>query len=53
LTTSATSAEYDLFQSGFDASWELDLWGKARRLREASRAEAQEAVLTRDAARIS
>ncbi|WP_206244110.1 efflux transporter outer membrane subunit [Novosphingobium terrae] len=53
LPTSSKSDDYDLFQAGFDASWELDLWGKARRIREASRAEAQEAVLQRDAARIS
>jgi NodT family efflux transporter outer membrane factor (OMF) lipoprotein len=53
LPVSERSSEYDLFQAGFDASWELDLWGKARRTREASRADAQAAVLDRDAARIS
>ncbi|WCM25983.1 efflux transporter outer membrane subunit [Sphingomonas sp. QA11] len=50
---SSKSDDYDLFQAGFDASWELDLWGKARRLREAAHADAQGAVLDRDAARIS
>ncbi|WP_068087800.1 efflux transporter outer membrane subunit [Novosphingobium rosa] len=53
LSPTDTSNDYDLFQAGFDASWELDLWGKARRIREASRADAQEAVLSRDAARVS
>jgi NodT family efflux transporter outer membrane factor (OMF) lipoprotein len=53
LPTSTKSDDYDLFQAGFDASWELDLWGKARRIREASRAAAQATVLERDAARIS
>jgi len=53
LPPGSKADDYDLFQAGFDASWELDLWGKARRIREASRAEAQEAVLQRDAARIS
>lgn len=32
---------YDIFQGGFDASWELDLWGKIRRSVEASEAAAQ------------
>jgi len=50
---SPKSDDYDLFQAGFDASWELDLWGKARRLREAAHADAQGAVFDRDAARIS
>ncbi|WP_343616738.1 efflux transporter outer membrane subunit [Novosphingobium sp.] len=53
LSPTDKSNDYDLFQAGFDASWELDLWGKARRIREASRAQAQEAVFARDAARIS
>ena len=35
---------FDVFQAGFDASWELDLWGKIRRSVEAAEAstEAQE-----------
>lgn len=53
LSPSSQSDDYDLFQAGFDASWELDLWGKARRLREAAHADAQGAVLDRDTARIS
>lgn len=53
LDVTSGSSDYDLFQMGFDASWELDLWGKARRTREAARASAQAAVYERDAARIS
>jgi len=53
LEPSDKSGDYDLFQAGFDASWELDFWGKARRTREASRSEAQAAFLDREAARIS
>ncbi len=47
------SDDFDLFQAGFDASWEIDLWGKARRRREVARAEAQASVLDREAARVS
>ncbi|SAL34529.1 RND efflux system outer membrane lipoprotein [Caballeronia arvi] len=32
------SPAYNLFQAGFDASWELDLWGRARRGVEAAAA---------------
>src|SRR6202034_1405414 len=35
------SAPLNLWQYGFDASWELDLWGGARRALEAARATAQ------------
>jgi len=47
------SPAYDLFQLGFDASWEIDLWGKARRLREAARADTQSAIYDREAARVT
>ena len=30
---------FDLFQAGFDASWELDLWGKVRRQVESASAQ--------------
>ncbi|WP_206244545.1 efflux transporter outer membrane subunit [Novosphingobium terrae] len=49
----SNSSEYDLFQAGVDASWELDLWGKARRLREGSRALAQAAWFDREALQVS
>ncbi|MBV8916350.1 MAG: efflux transporter outer membrane subunit [Acetobacteraceae bacterium] len=32
---------FDLFQTGFDASWELDLWGRVRRQVESANATAQ------------
>lgn len=53
LPGESVSPEFDLFQAGFDANWELDLWGKARRSREAARANAQAARFERDAMRIS
>jgi len=40
-TSSSLSAPLNLWQLGFDASWELDLWGGARRALEAARATAQ------------
>lgn len=52
-TLESGSSDFDLFQVGFDASWEIDLWGKARRIREAARADAQAAVYERDAARVA
>jgi NodT family efflux transporter outer membrane factor (OMF) lipoprotein len=38
---SSLSAPLNLWQYGFDASWELDLWGGARRALEAANATAQ------------
>ena len=32
---------FDLFQAGFDASWELDLWGKVRRQVESASAQVE------------
>jgi NodT family efflux transporter outer membrane factor (OMF) lipoprotein len=32
---------FDLFQTGFDASWEIDLFGRVRRAAESAEAEAQ------------
>ncbi|MDH6595163.1 NodT family efflux transporter outer membrane factor (OMF) lipoprotein [Variovorax sp. TBS-050B] len=34
------SEPYNLYQAGFDASWEIDLWGRVRRSIEAADAEA-------------
>ncbi|SFG28563.1 efflux transporter, outer membrane factor (OMF) lipoprotein, NodT family [Novosphingobium sp. CF614] len=47
------SQPYTLYHGGFDASWELDLWGKVRRTIEqaGARASQQEALL--DLARLS
>lgn len=33
------AADTDYFKMGFDASWELDIWGKGRRLNEQRKAE--------------
>jgi NodT family efflux transporter outer membrane factor (OMF) lipoprotein len=40
-TLSVLSSPLNLWQYGFDASWELDLWGGARRAQESARATAQ------------
>lgn len=37
---------YDIFQGGFDAAWELDLWGKVARSVESATATAQAAAET-------
>ncbi|WP_144639391.1 efflux transporter outer membrane subunit [Bordetella genomosp. 13] len=42
-----------LFQVGFDASWELDLFGRVRRAAEASEAQTQQAVESRNDALVS
>lgn len=39
-----TSGSVSFYQGGFDASWELDLWGKARRQTEMAQAEQQAAT---------
>ncbi|MDE2029220.1 MAG: efflux transporter outer membrane subunit [Alphaproteobacteria bacterium] len=39
---------FNLFQTGFDASWELDLFGGNRRAREAAQAEMQAFEASRD-----
>lgn len=43
----------DFWQSGFDADWELDLWGKARRLRESAAATFEATRYEREAARVT
>jgi len=49
----APSPDSDLFQIGFDATWELDLWGKARRGVEAASAGVESAEQARGDALIS
>lgn len=44
---------FDLFQSGFDASWEIDLFGRVRRSVEAAEAQAQGVVEDRNDALVS
>ncbi|MGV2879149.1 efflux transporter outer membrane subunit [Pantoea vagans] len=43
----------NLYQGGFDASWELDLWGKVRRQVEAANAQQQAAIEQRNDALVS
>ena len=39
IPSTSTIPAFDLFQAGFDASWELDLWGKVRRQVESASAQ--------------
>lgn len=43
----------DLYRAGFDATWELDLWGRVRRSVEAARATVESVEATREDALIS
>jgi outer membrane protein, multidrug efflux system len=45
--------EYNVYQAGFDASWEIDLFGGKRRALEAATAEWQGAIETRNDAMLS
>ena len=44
---------YDLYDAGFDASWELDLFGRTRRLNQAARADSEAALATRQGVLLS
>lgn len=44
---------FNLSQAGIDASWELDLWGRARRLQESSAAQLEAAGFDAAAMRVS
>jgi NodT family efflux transporter outer membrane factor (OMF) lipoprotein len=43
----------NFWQLGFDASWEIDLWGRARRAREVAAASLEATVYDREAARVA
>lgn len=43
----------DFWQLGFDASWELDLWGRARRMHEGATASFEATLYDREAAQIA
>jgi NodT family efflux transporter outer membrane factor (OMF) lipoprotein len=43
----------NFWQLGFDASWEIDLWGHARRMRESADATLQATVYDREAVRVA
>jgi multidrug efflux system outer membrane protein len=45
--------EYSVYKAGFDASWEIDLFGGKRRAREAATAEWEGAVEDRNSAMVS
>ncbi|MEG6528849.1 TolC family protein, partial [Bordetella bronchiseptica] len=51
--TELLSDPYTLYQAGFDASWELDLWGRVRRAVEAADADVAASAALYDAARLS
>jgi NodT family efflux transporter outer membrane factor (OMF) lipoprotein len=47
------SQPYNIYQAGFDASWELDLWGRVRRSIEAADADVAAAAALLDDMRLS
>ena len=49
----ALGEPYSLYRPGFDASWELDLWGRLRRAEEAAHASVLEQAATLRQARLS
>jgi NodT family efflux transporter outer membrane factor (OMF) lipoprotein len=49
----APSRANDFWQLGFDASWEIDLWGRARRAREGATAARDATVYDREAGRVA
>lgn len=53
LAGASASAPFSLSQAGVDASWELDLWGRARRLRESAAAQVEAAHYDAAAVRVS
>lgn len=49
----APTTPSDFWQLGFDASWEIDLWGRVRRAREGAAATLDAAVYDREATRVT
>ncbi|MBT2321429.1 efflux transporter outer membrane subunit [Variovorax paradoxus] len=49
----APTTPSDFWQLGFDASWEIDLWGRARRAREGAEATLNAAMYDREATRVA
>ncbi len=47
IPNTSLTAPFDLFQTGFDASWELDLWGRVRREVESARAQVEQSAESR------
>jgi len=53
LSGATNQHAFSLSQAGFDASWELDLWGRARRLQESSAAQLNAARFDAAAVQVS
>lgn len=53
LNGAVGSPPYSLWQYGFDASWELDIWGKVRRAKESAKATADATAYDMEAIRVS
>ena len=51
--TELLAEPFSLYQAGFDASWELDLWGRVRRSVEAADADVGQQAALLDLARLS
>ncbi len=51
--TELLAEPFTLYQAGFDASWELDLWGRVRRSVEAADADVDQQAALLDLARLS
>jgi NodT family efflux transporter outer membrane factor (OMF) lipoprotein len=49
----APTGPNDFWQLGFDAGWELDLWGRAQRAREGAAAALEAAAYDREAVRVA
>lgn len=49
----APSSPSDFWQLAFDASWEIDLWGRARRAREGAAALLEASIHDREAVRVA
>ncbi|WP_136513153.1 efflux transporter outer membrane subunit [Geomonas edaphica] len=49
----APDSPYDIMQAGFNASWEIDLWGHARRTGESAAASLQSSAFQREGVRVS
>lgn len=49
----APDTPYDIMQAGFNASWEIDIWGHARRASESASASMQASAFQREGVRVS
>ncbi|HEY4370588.1 MAG TPA: efflux transporter outer membrane subunit [Burkholderiales bacterium] len=49
----ASTRPFDLYNANFDAGWEIDLWGKARRAGEGAGALAEASLYDREAVRVA